>query len=284
MRISGRTRLAGLIGWPVASSRSPLIHNEWIRRAGIDGAYVPLPVAPGHLRTAVDGLRAAGFAGVNVTVPHKEDAFRLCDTLTDAGRACGSVNTLVFTEDGLIHGDSSDGEGFLRSLQAAGMRPGAGPALLLGAGGAARAIAASLLAEGAPVSVANRSRDRAEALSADLRAAGAGSVAVLDWESRAAALPDHALLVNTTSMGMAGDPETACPLDHAPVAMAVADIVYVPRETPLLADARARGLRTVEGLGMLLHQAGVGFRAWFGVVPEVDAALERLVREDLAAR
>ncbi|MCQ8277169.1 shikimate dehydrogenase [Acetobacteraceae bacterium KSS8] len=282
MAITGRTRLAGLVGWPVASSRSPLIHNEWLRRAGIDGAYVPLPVAPGGLRIALDGLRAAGFAGVNVTVPHKEDAFRLCDTLTEAARACGAANTLVFGADGLIHGDSSDGEGFLRSLRAAGIRPDAGPALLLGAGGAARAIAASLLAAGAEVSVANRTRMRAEILRDELRDAGAGPVSVLDWDSRGDALPDHALLVNTTTIGMAGDPASSCALDRAPASLAVADIVYVPRETPLLTQARARALRTVEGLGMLLHQAGVGFQAWFGVRPEVDAALERMVREDLA--
>lgn len=276
--IGGRTRLAGLVGWPVSASRSPLIHNEWLRRAGIDGAYVPLPVQPGRLRTALEGLLAAGFVGVNVTLPHKEEAFRIADTLTDAARACGSVNTLVFGADGRMQGDSTDGHGFLASLRAQGVDPAAGPALVLGAGGAARAIVASLLRLGVPVTLTNRTRDRAEALAREL---GAPAIRVLDWPDRAASLAGQALLVNTTSIGMSGDLATPCPLDQAAPGLVVADIVYVPRVTPLLAHARSRRLRTVEGLGMLLHQAGIGFERWFGVRPLVDDALTALVRADL---
>lgn len=277
--LTGRTRLAGVVGWPVSHSRSPRLHNEWLRRYGIDGAYLPLPVAPGQLGIALRGLQAAGFAGVNVTIPHKQEAFALSDVLSPAARRCGAVNTLVFAPDGLLHGDNSDGQGFLDSLRAAGVDPAAGPALLLGAGGAARAIAASLQAEGVVVHLANRTRDRADALAASLRD-GRNPVRVLDWASRDTVLGEQSLLVNTTSLGM-GDAALPCSLDHAAPGLVVTDIVYAPRVTPLLALARERGLVTVEGLGMLLHQARVGFAAWFRVDPAVDASLFDFVSADL---
>ncbi|MGI4748727.1 MAG: shikimate dehydrogenase [Janthinobacterium lividum] len=276
--MTGRTRLAGVVGWPVAHSRSPRLHNEWLRRYGIDGAYLPLPVAPGQLDTALRGLQAAGFAGVNVTIPHKQEAFALSDVLSPAARRCGAVNTLVFAPDGRLHGDNSDGQGFLDSLRAAGVDPASGSALLLGAGGAARAIAASLQAEGVAVHLANRTRERADALAASLPDAR-NPVRVLDWTARDKALGDRALLVNTTSLGM-GDAALPCSLDRAASTLVVTDIVYAPRVTPLLAEARARGLVTVEGLGMLLHQARVGFAAWFGVDPAVDDSLFEFVSAD----
>ncbi len=282
--IGGRTRLAGVVGWPVGHSRSPLLHNEWLRRAGIDGAYLPLPVAPGQLDTALRGLRAAGFAGVNVTLPHKEEAFRLANLRTPAAARCGAANTLVFLPDGRLQADSTDGQGFLDSLRDAGIEPAAGPALVLGAGGAARAIAASLQALGVAVRVANRNRGRAEALAdalADALAEATNPVRVLDWEAREAALPDTALLVNASPVGMAHMPGSPCALDRAYPGLVVADIVYLPRVTPLLAQARTLGLRTVEGLGMLLHQGRPGFAAWFGRDPSVDPALLALVRADL---
>ncbi len=282
--IGGRTRLAGVIGWPVGHSRSPLLHNEWLRRAGIDGAYVPLPVPPGQLHAALQGLRASGFAGVNVTLPHKEDAFRLADLSTAAATCCGSANTLSFLPDGRLHADSTDGLGFLDSLRAEGVDPvagpAAGPALVLGAGGAARAVAAALQALGVAVQVTNRNRSRAEAL-ADALPSPANPVRVLDWEQREAALPGFALLVNASPVGMAHAPGSPCGLHRATAGLVVADIVYLPRVTPLLAEARQRGLRTVEGLGMLLHQGRPGFAGWFGVDPVVDAALLALVRADL---
>ena len=278
--IGGRTRLAGVIGWPVQHSRSPLLHNEWLRRAGIDGAYVPLPVAPGQLDTALRGLRAAGFAGVNVTLPHKEEAFRLADLLTPAASRCGAANTLTFLPDGRLRADGTDGQGFLDSLRDAGVAPDAGPALVLGAGGAARAIAAALQALGVSVRVCNRSHARAEVL-AEALPDPVNPVRVIDWEAREAALAEVALLVNASPVGMAHMPGSPCPLDRAPTGLVVADIVYLPRVTPLLAEARARGLRTVEGLGMLLHQGRPGFAAWFGIDPVVDPALLALVRADL---
>lgn len=274
-RLTGQARLAGVIGWPVSHSRSPLLHNHWLARYGIDGAYVPLAVAPGQLQTALRGLQAAGFAGVNVTVPHKHAAAALCDTLDASASAAGSVNTLVFRADGCIAGSSTDGQGFVASLRAAGIDPAAGPALLLGAGGAACSIAAALLACGASVRVANRTRERAEAL-----ARAQPGVTLAPWPTWSGQLHDVALLVNTTSLGMAGQAPLPADLSQAPTGLVVADIVYAPRETRLLAQARARGLRTVGGIGMLLHQAVPGFTAWFGVRPVVDDEVLALLGDD----
>ncbi len=275
--LTGAARVAGVIGWPVAHSRSPRLHNHWLQRHGIDGAYVPLPVAPGALAAAVAGLRAAGLRGANVTLPHKEAALAVCDQLDASAVRAGAVNTLVFGPDG-VAGSNTDGAGFLANLRAHGVEP-QGPALLLGAGGAARAVAAALLDAGAAVSVANRSRERAERLAEALP-----GLRVLDWAAREAALADHALLVNTTSLGMTGHDALALDLARAGPGLAVADIVYAPLETGLLARARARGLRAVEGLGMLLHQARPGFAAWFGVEPEVDAETWALLAADLLPR
>jgi shikimate dehydrogenase len=272
--------LAGVIGWPVSHSRSPLLQNEWLRRTGIDGVYVPLPVAPGQLETALRGLHAAGFAGVNVTLPHKEDAYRLSDVRTPAAERCGSANTLTFLRDGRLHADSTDGRGYIESLRADGVDPAAGPVLLLGAGGAARAIAAALQEEGVAVHVASRTRARADALAAALPDR-LNPIRTLDWNAREGFLPGTALLVNSSPAGMDHMPGSPCALDHAPASLVVSDIVYVPRITLLLADAQARGLRTVEGLGMLLHQGRPGFARWFGVDPVVDPALLALVRADL---
>jgi shikimate dehydrogenase len=268
--ITGAARLSGVLGWPVAHSRSPRLHNFWLGRHGIDGAYVPLPVRPDDLRAALSGLAACGFAGANVTIPHKEAVFAACTSVDDSARLAGAVNTLMFRNGGL-HGYNTDGAGFLANLSAHGISL-QGPALLLGAGGAARAIAAALLASGVRVTVANRSILRAQALAASLP-----GIAVGAWHSRAEALADHALLVNTTSLGMMGQPQLDLDLSHAHAGLAVADIVYVPLRTRLLEAAAARGLRTVEGLGMLLHQAVPGFAAWFGVTPVVDDAVRTLV-------
>ena len=278
MTLTGAARLAGLIGWPVSHSRSPLLHNHWLARHGIDGAYVPLPVAPADLERALRGLQASGFAGLNVTVPHKQAVAGLCDTLDAAAHATGSVNTLVFAAGGRIEGSSSDGAGFIASLLAAGIDPAAGPALLLGAGGAARAIAHALLAHGAPVLIANRTAANAEAVARALP----GAVAI-DWGGWPERLGEAALLVNTTILGMTSQAPLGADLSRAPSSLVVADIVYAPRETALLAQARARGLRTVEGIGMLLHQAVPGFAAWFGVRPVVDDAVLSLLAQGSGA-
>jgi shikimate dehydrogenase len=273
--LSGTARLAGITGWPVSHSRSPRLHGFWLQRHGIDGAYVPLPIQPENWTTAIKGLVAAGFAGANVTIPHKVAAFEICDAVDDSARRAGAVNTLVFQE-GRITGTNTDGIGFLNNLRQHGVDPAAGPALLLGAGGSARAIASVLLELGVQVTVANRTRSKADALAADLP-----GLAVIGWDQRHVAVADQALVVNTTPLGMNGQGPLPVDLGHG--RPAVADIVYVPLQTPLLADAKARGLVAVGGLGMLLHQAVPGFKAWFGVEPVVDEELFRFVAADLLA-
>jgi shikimate dehydrogenase len=276
--LSGHARVAGIIGWPVSHSRSPRLHGYWLEKHRIDGAYIPLPIAPEHFRDTVRGLMHAGFAGANVTIPHKVAAFEVCDTVDETARRAGAVNTLTF-RDGKITGANTDGWGFLANLRAHGVDPGSGPALLLGAGGGARAIAAALLAEGVSVSIANRTPARAEQLVRDLP-----GPSLVPWEHRDAAVADHTLIVNTTALGMEGREKLTIDLSHAASGTAVADIVYVPLETPLLQEAVARGLKPVEGLGMLLYQGIPGFRTWFGVEPEVDDSLRRFVAADVMPR
>ena len=265
--LSGHARVAGIAGWPVTYSRSPRLHGFWLRRHGIDGAYIPLPIRPGEFTVAMRGLLSAGLAGANVTIPHKLAAFDICDSVDETARRAGAVNTLVF-RDGMITGSNTDGYGFVANLRAHDVNPAAGPAFVLGAGGSARAVAEALLDAGAPVTVANRTRSRAEELARSL-----AGLQIVEWDSRVAALADHALVVNTTPLGMVGHGTLPLDLSGAPESLVVADNVYVPLETPLLAAARRRGLRCVEGLGMLLHQAVPGFRAWYGVEPQVDEEL-----------
>ncbi|HQT64913.1 MAG: shikimate dehydrogenase [Acidocella sp. 20-57-95] len=273
--LTGSARLAGVTGWPVAHSRSPRLHGTWLARYSIDGAYVPLPIAPQDFATVVPALAKAGFAGLNVTIPHKEAAFAICDVVDPSAARAGAVNTLVF-RNGKITGSNTDGAGFIANLRAHGVNPAAGPALLLGAGGAARAIGAALQDEGVAVTICNRTAERAAALALQLPGAK-----TLPWAQRSAALADYALLVNTTSLGMAKQPPLEVDLSAAPHHLVVSDIVYVPLQTALLDAAQARGLQIVGGLGMLLHQAVLGFEAWFGVTPEVDEALYRIVAGDL---
>lgn len=260
------------------TSRSPRLHGFWLQRHGIDGAYIPLPIEPGDFPTAIRGLVAAGFGGANVTIPHKLAAFEICNEVDASAHRAGAVNTLVFRE-GKIAGSNTDGYGFIANLRASGVNPAAGPALVLGAGGSARAVAAALLDAGATVTVANRTAMRAEALARDLP-----GLRTLDWNNRMAALADHALVVNATPLGMAGHEALDLDLASAPNSLVVADNVYVPLETPLLAAARTRGLRCVEGLGMLLHQAVPGFRAWFGAEPQVDDELRQFMVADIPMR
>ena len=269
--------LAGVMGWPVAHTRSPAIHNHWIAKYGLKGAYVQLPVQPERLEAAIRGLAALGFAGCNVTVPHKESAMRFMDELHPAARRVAAINTIVVQPDGRLLGMNNDGAGYIQSLRDADAtwRGDAGPALVLGAGGAARAIVVALLDEGAPeLRITNRTLERAQALADDF----GDRVKVVPWAERNEAMAGVSLLVNTTSLGMHGQAPLDVALDALPLEATVSDAVYIPLETPLLAQARMRGHRTVNGLGMLLNQARPAFQSWFGVLPDVTPELRAAVQ------
>lgn len=267
---------AGVTGWPVSHSLSPAIFQHWLDRYGIKGSYSRMAVPPDDFDSFFRGLADRGIAGINVTLPFKEKAFTLVDRRSPVADRMGSVNTVTVRNDGMLYGDSSDGEGFLRSLFAAvpHWTPQAGPAVIAGAGGAAKAIADALVQAGAPeVRVANRTLDRARSL-ADMIAGNLVALPLADIQSAAG---DAALLVNATSLGMQGKPQIDFDLNATPDSIVVVDIVYAPLATPLLEKARKANRTAVDGLGMLLHQAVPGFKAWFGRTPEVDDALREAV-------
>ncbi|MFD2265332.1 shikimate dehydrogenase [Lacibacterium aquatile] len=271
---TGKTRVAGVMGWPISHSRSPILHGFWLAEHKIDGAYIPLPVRPDDFAAALKGLAALGFAGANVTVPHKEAAFALVDQRDEAATKIGAVNTIVVLPDGRLEGRNTDAYGFIANLQhnAPQWRADAGPAVVLGAGGAARAVVHALLKAGAPeVRIVNRSLDKAEALA---RTIGGSAHS---WDELPNLLTDAGLLVNTTSLGMNGYPPLEVDLAPLPSHALVSDIVYAPLVTKLLSDAKARGLATVDGIGMLLWQAQPAFEAFFGVRPTVSVALQERV-------
>ena len=269
--------LAGVMGWPVAHTRSPAIHNHWIAQHGLKGAYVQLPVQPDHLETAIRGLAALGFAGCNVTVPHKVSAMQFMDELHPTARRVAAINTIVVQPDGRLLGMNNDGAGYIQSLRDADAtwRGDAGPALVLGAGGAARAIVVALLDEGVPeLRITNRTLERAQELAKDF----GDRVTVVPWAQRNAAMAGASLLVNTTTLGMHGQAPLDVALDALPQTAMVSDAIYIPLETPLLTQARLRGHRTVNGLGMLLNQARPAFQSWFGVLPEITPELRAAVQ------
>lgn len=271
---------ACVIGWPIAHSRSPLIHGHWLQRYRIDGSYTKEAVTPEEVQEFLRDLGERGFAGCNVTVPHKEVAFALADVVHDSARAVGAANTL-WLEGGRLHAANTDTYGFMTHLahEAPGWQTGDRPLLLLGAGGAARAIAYGFLEAGTrEIMIANRTRERAEALAAHF---GGDRLRVVDWAARSFAAREAGVIVNTTTIGMKGEGSLDLDLAGAPKSCVVADIVYVPLETELLADARRHGLKAVDGLGMLLHQAVPGFEKWFGVRPEVTTELRGIIVADI---
>jgi shikimate dehydrogenase len=260
---------AGVMGWPVSHSRSPVLHGYWLKHYGIKGSYVRLPVKPEDLGRELRALPERGFAGVNLTVPHKEAALTIVDELTDEARRIGAANT-IFVADTRLRATNTDAYGFITNLRmgAASFAASAGPAVVIGAGGAARAVCFALKQAGVPeIRIVNRTTARAEMLARDF------GLVVRTWDERESALDQANLLVNCTTMGMQGQPPLPLVLDRLSPRAVINDIVYAPLETPLLAAGRARGNPVVDGLGMLLYQAQLGFEGWFGVKPEVTPAL-----------
>ncbi|MCE8439725.1 shikimate dehydrogenase [Rhodovulum sulfidophilum] len=276
--MSDRIPLAGVIGSPIAHSKSPLLHRHWLERYGLRGFYVPMDVAHADLKQVLEALPRMGFVGVNVTIPHKETILSLADSVSDRAALIGSANTLIFRADGKVYADNTDGIGFIENLRqgAPGWDPTSGPAAVLGAGGAARAVVAALSEQGVrEIRVSNRTRSRAEALRAEF----GPKIVIHDWVQAGAMIDGAATVVNTTSLGMVGKAEFKVPLDALSPDAVVSDLVYVPLETAFLREARARGCVAVDGLGMLLHQAAPGFERWFGRRPEVDEAARAVLLE-----
>jgi shikimate dehydrogenase len=275
-----RFLLAGLMGWPVMHSRSPKLHNYWFETHGLAGTYVPLGIEPGKLEAALHALAPLGFAGCNLTIPHKETALAFVDEVDAMARRMGASSCIVVRRDGSLLATNNDGYGFIEGILEAdpGWRADAGPIVVIGAGGGSRAVVYSLAERGArEIRLFNRTFGRAEALAQEF----GGPIKAMPWEDRHAALDGAAMVVNTTSQGMVGQPALELDLNKLPTRALVADIVYIPRETPLLAAARSRGNRTVNGLGMLLHQARPAWKAWFGIDTEVTPDLRALIEATL---
>lgn len=268
--------LAGVIGSPIAHSKSPRLHQHWLKTYGQKGYYVPLHVEASDLSNVLQTLPKMGFVGVNVTVPHKERVFQIADLITDRATLIGAANTLIFRKDGKIHADNTDGYGFIENMRqnAPAWQPSKGPAVILGAGGAARAVVASLLEVGVPeIMISNRTRIRAE----QLRQHFGKRLRVVDWVQAGNMFEQAYTVVNTTSLGMAGKSDLRVPLDGLQAGSFVCDLVYVPLETQFLNTARSMGCHVIDGLGMLLHQAVPAFERWFEVRPEVDEATREIM-------
>jgi shikimate dehydrogenase len=265
------------MGWPVAQSRSPILHNYWIQQYKLTGRYVPLAVKPEGLADAVRGLRALGFRGCNLTMPHKQMVMTMVDSVTDTAKRIGAANCIVVEADGRMWGTNNDGNGYYLSLLevAPDWKPSNGPICILGAGGAARALLVALIENGAKeIRLVNRTLEKAQALAKDI---DASIIKAVPWEKRSDVIDDVALLTNATNQGMVGKPPLDISLDKLSKRTLVSDIIYTPPETPFLAAARARGNVTVNGIGMLLHQARPAFKAWFGVMPEITQGLRDAV-------
>jgi len=282
MAAPDRFHMAGVMGWPVMHSRSPLMHNYWFTQQGLAGTYVPLAIAPEMLEPALRALNPLGFSGCNLTIPHKQEAMRILDRVDEVARKIGAVSCVVVEKDGSLSGTNNDWLGFLGNLkqQAPDWRADAGPALVIGAGGGARAICYALMQDGATdIRLINRTTERAEGLAADL----GGPITVLPWEARHDALEGTATVVNTTSQGMVGQAALDLRLDALPRSALVSDIIYTPLASPLLAAAALRGNQTLNGLGMLLHQGVPAWQRWFDLTPEVTPELQSLMEQSLTA-
>lgn len=275
-----RFLLAGVMGFPVMHSRSPRLHNYWLEKHGLNGRYLPLAIRPEGLQAALRALPALGFSGCNLTIPHKETAMRLVDRVDATAKRIGAINCVTVEKDGSLAGTNNDGFGYIESVRAGhpNWRADAGPIVVLGAGGAARAVLVGLIERGAKeIRLLNRTDTRAQLLAEDLGA----PIRAMPWTERSTALDGAGMLVNTTSQGMVGQPALDIELERLPRSALVSDIVYIPKVTPLLAVARSRGNPTVGGLGMLLHQARPAFKGWFGIMPEVTPELVAMMEATL---
>ena len=274
--------MAGVMGWPVMHSRSPMMHNYWMEQQGVAGTYVFFEIKPGELAPALKALHPLGFAGCNLTIPHKLEAMSIVDEVDDVAKKIGAISCVVVREDGSLFGTNNDWFGFIGNLkqQQPDWRADAGPVTVIGAGGGSRAVCYGLLQEGATeLRLVNRTRARAEAIAAEY----GGPITVLPWEERHDALDGVATAVNATSQGMVGEAALDIRLDALPKTAQVADIIYTPLETPFLADARKRGNRTVNGLGMLIHQGPPAWKYWFGLEPTVTDELREMMERSIAA-
>jgi shikimate dehydrogenase len=271
-------KLAGVMGWPIAQSRSPVLHNYWIEKYNLSGRYVPLAVRPERLADAIRGLPALGFRGCNLTMPHKQLAMTMVDDVTDTAKRIGAINCIVVGEDGRMSGTNNDGNGYVLSVQEVAPRwkPSDGPIAILGAGGAARAIIVALVERGVrELRLINRTFEKAERLAKEF----SPIIKPITWDKRSEAIGDVALLVNATDQGMIGKPALDISLDRLSKQTLVSDLIYVPPETSFLAAAKARGNVTINGLGMLLHQARPAFQAWFGILPEITSELRKKIMD-----
>jgi len=268
------------MGWPVMHSRSPMLHNYWFRQLGLAGSYVPLAIRPEGLAAALRALHPLGFAGCNLTIPHKQQAIALVDEVDTLARSIGAISCVIVRPDGSLAGSNNDCYGFVHNLrqEQPGWRADAGPIVVLGAGGGSRAVCYGLAQEGArEIRLVNRGLARAQEIAREF----GGPIVALDWSERHDALDGAAMVVNTTSCGMAGQPALDIRLDRLPTTALAADIIYIPLETPFLAAARSRGNPTVNGLGMLLHQGRPAWKAWFGIEPEVTAELRAMIEKTI---
>jgi shikimate dehydrogenase len=279
MTLSGKARISGVMGCPISHSRSPLLHGYWLKEYGIDGAYLPFLVAPENIEIALRALPKLGISGTNLTVPHKEAALSICDRVDDMAKRVGAVNTVVVENDGTLSGSNTDGFGFLENLKSeSDWKAKDGSAVILGAGGAARAIVAALLDDGVQnIQIVNRTLSRAKNIANKFN----GRCTAVTWDRLEDALRGAGLLINATTLGMAGKPDLEVSLKALPTQATVNDIVYVPLRTTLLQNAAKRGNPTVDGLGMLLHQARPGFAAWFGKHPQVTTELRNFMLADI---
>lgn len=281
MTDSDRFHMAGVMGWPVMHSRSPMMHNYWMEQQGLAGTYVPLAIEPGKIGPALRAMHPLGFAGCNLTIPHKQDALEIVDEVDEVAKKIGAISCVVVRDDGSLFGTNNDWLGFLGNLKEfrPDWRADAGPVTVIGAGGGSRAVCYALLDQGVTeIRLVNRTRERAEKLAEEF----GGPIEVHSWEERHDALDGVAMAVNVTSQGMQGETALDIQLDALPVDAIAADIIYIPLETPFLAAARARGNPTLNGVGMLLHQGPPAWKRWFGVEPQVTPDLRAEMEKSIS--